>query len=116
MTMARSILLGIRNISDEFVNKSKTQILCSINFYSENRAFYEIMWKNMVEPHTSQIKIWRMHIACRITKAINVHSEHIILTGFPRHQWLHERASMLPVFFSLIRRYMNVSKLNFMLL
>jgi len=30
--------------------KIKTHILCSIIFFSENRAVYEIMWKNMVEP------------------------------------------------------------------
>ena len=66
----------------------------------------------MVEPHTSQMKIWRMRIACLITKATNAHSEYIILIGFLRQQWLHERASLLPVFFSLIRRYMNVAKFN----
>ena len=26
----------------------KTHILCSVYFSSENRAVYEIMWKNMV--------------------------------------------------------------------
>jgi hypothetical protein len=30
--------------------KIKTHILCSRTFFSENRAIYEIMWKNMVEP------------------------------------------------------------------
>ena len=35
------------------MEKIKTQILRSINF-SENRAVYEIMWKNMVEPDRPQ--------------------------------------------------------------
>jgi hypothetical protein len=28
-------------------------------------------------------------------KAINTHSEYVILTAFPLQQWLHKRASML---------------------
>jgi len=36
------------------VEKIKTHIVCSIIFFSENRAIYEIMWKKMVQsdgPH-----------------------------------------------------------------
>jgi len=32
-----------------FVEKIKTYILYSITFFSENRAVYEKMWKNIVE-------------------------------------------------------------------
>ena len=32
------------------VEKIKTHILCWKTFSPENRAFYEIMWENMVEP------------------------------------------------------------------
>jgi hypothetical protein len=39
------------------VDKIKTHILCSITFFSENRAVCEIMWKNMVEPDRSQVAI-----------------------------------------------------------
>jgi len=39
--------------------------------------------------------IWRIHIACWITKATNTLSEYIILTAFPLQQWLHPRASVL---------------------
>jgi hypothetical protein len=31
------------------------------NPLSENRAVYEIMWKNMVEPGRPQMTIWRVH-------------------------------------------------------
>jgi len=31
------------------VQKLKTSSLCSIFFFFENRAVYEIMWKNIVE-------------------------------------------------------------------
>jgi len=36
------------------VEKIKTHILCSIIFFFENYAVYEVMWKNIVElyrPH-----------------------------------------------------------------
>jgi hypothetical protein len=39
--------------------------------------------------------IRRMRFACWITKAIDTHSEYVILTAFQREQWLRERASML---------------------
>jgi len=39
--------------------------------------------------------IWRMRNACWINKAIQTHSEYVILIAFPPQQWLYERASML---------------------
>ena len=53
------------------------------------------MWKNIAEPNRSQTTIWRMSIACWITKGTNTHSEYVILIAFPLQKWLHERASML---------------------
>jgi hypothetical protein len=35
-------------LQPKVIEEVKTHILCSITFF-ENRAFYEIMWKNMVE-------------------------------------------------------------------
>jgi hypothetical protein len=48
------------------VEKIKTRILCSITFFSENHAFYEIMWKNIVWPDNI---ILRMRFARWVTKA-----------------------------------------------
>jgi len=53
------------------------------------------MWKNAVDPGRSQVTIWRMRIACLITKATDTHSECVILTAFPLLHWLGERSSML---------------------
>ena len=39
--------------------------------------------------------IWRMRIACWVTKATNIHLEYVILVDFPIQQWLHEDAPML---------------------
>jgi len=56
------------------VHKIKTHILCSVTFF-ENRAVYEIMWENIVERSRSQMTIWRMRIACWITKTTNTKAE-----------------------------------------
>ena len=58
-------------------------------------ALYKKMRKNTEEPHMPQMTIWRMSIACWITKATNTHSENVILVALPLQQWLHVRASML---------------------
>jgi len=50
------------------VEEIKTHTLCSVNIF-ETRGFYEIMWKNYVERGRPQMRIWRMRIACCITKA-----------------------------------------------
>ena len=44
---------------------------------------------------TDDNMIWRMRIACWITKAADKHSEYAILIAFPRQIWLGELASML---------------------
>jgi len=51
MIISRPFLLRIRNFSDKVVGKMITHILCKVTFFFfENRAMYEIMWKNIVEP------------------------------------------------------------------
>jgi len=54
----------------EVVERLETHILCSVTFF-ENRTFYEITWKNIVEGGRPQMIIWRMFIACWISKATN---------------------------------------------
>ena len=80
------------------VEKIKTHILCSLTFFSffENRAFYEIVWKNIVKRGGPTIIIWRTRVACRISKAkTHTHSGCVILSPFPLQQWVHERATIL---------------------
>jgi len=40
----------------------------------------------MVESDGSEMTIWRMRIACWITKATNTHSEYVILIAFRLQQ------------------------------
>jgi hypothetical protein len=43
-------------------------------FLIESRAIYEIMWKNTVQPDRPPTAIWRMRIACKITKGTNTYN------------------------------------------
>ena len=64
MVIFRSRLIGMRKFQIEDVEKMKTRILCSITFFPpRNRAVYEIVWKNMVEPDRTQMTIRRMRVA-----------------------------------------------------
>ena len=78
------------------VDKIQTHILCSVIFFPpENRACFQIMWKNIVERGRPQMTIWPMRIACWIPKATNTPSEYAILIALTLQHRLHDRASML---------------------
>jgi len=47
-----------------------------------------------VEATRPQMTIWCMHFECWVTKAIDTHSEYVILIAFPLQPWLHECASV----------------------
>ena len=65
------------------VEKIKTNILCTVVFFFGNRAVYEIMWKNTVEPDRPQMTIWRIRIACCLPTARDTHSGYVIFIAFP---------------------------------
>jgi len=80
----------------KFVQKIKTNILCSVTIFYEYRAIYEIMWKkNIIERGRPQMTAWRMNNACLIPKVANTHSEHVLIIAFPLQQCLRERDRML---------------------
>ena len=82
----------------EFVGKMKTHSLCLVtspHHTPENRAVFEITWKNNVQRGRPQMTIWRMGIACWIPKATKTQSEYVILRHFAGQQWLLERTSLL---------------------
>ena len=43
-----------KNISEKSTENPQ-YILCTVNFPSENRAFYEKMWENMIKPERPKI-------------------------------------------------------------
>ena len=57
LIISRSILLRMTNDWNINVQKTKTHILGSIAFFSENGYLYEIMWENMVQPGRPQVTI-----------------------------------------------------------
>ena len=94
MVISCSELVTVRNIPDNFVEKIKTHILCPTTSF-QNRDVYEIMWRIIVEPYRTQIRIWRMRISCCIRKATNTLSEYIIFIVYQLCEWLRERTSFL---------------------
>jgi hypothetical protein len=54
--VSRSVIHRVRNVSDRFVEEVKTRFVIS-NFFTENLALYEIMWKNTVERGRPQVTL-----------------------------------------------------------
>ena len=70
MIISRLILLRVRNVSHKSSRENQNTHF-TFNNVSENRASYEIMWKNMAELDKRQMTIWRMRISCWEPKATN---------------------------------------------
>jgi len=85
MIMFCVIPVGMRNISEKGCKENQnTHITFNNSPPPENRAVYEIMWKNMAEldrPHTT---LRRMRLACWLFKATDIPSKYVILIAFPR--------------------------------
>jgi hypothetical protein len=69
------------SVSDKYCRENQ-------NTHFENRAFYEIMWKNIAQPG-------RPHAHCMLHTSGHKYTFRICKTAVPLQQWLHERASML---------------------
>jgi hypothetical protein len=85
-----SVLLRIKNVSDESYGENLNSCFLFGNFFffPENRAFCEIMLKNIVERGRPQMAMWRMRIECWIPKVTKTHSEYVILSACPLQRWL----------------------------
>jgi hypothetical protein len=83
------MFIRMRNVADKSCREHQNTHFMFDNCFSffENRAVYEKMWKNIVQPDRSQTTIWRMRIAWWIPKATNTHSQYVILIDFPLQQW-----------------------------
>ena len=100
---SRSILPRMRNVSDKCCTENQNKHFMFTNFpppphtpaQPKNRAVYEKMSKNIVQPDGPQDTTRRMRIACCIPEATNTHSEYVIIIAFPQQQWLHEHTSIL---------------------
>ena len=77
--ITRSVLLRARNVPNKRTENQHTHFVFNNFFFFDNRAVYEIMWKNVVEPEGPQMTTRRMRIACWVPKATNTQSEYVIL-------------------------------------
>ena len=92
LTISRSVLLRMRNISDKRCKDNQnTNFVCS--FFS--RAVDSIMWKNTAQPDRLQMTIWRMRTACWIRRTTYIHLGFVVIIPFPLQQRLHERSLKL---------------------
>ena len=82
----------MRNVPDKICRENKNTIFMFSNSFPENRAVYEILWNNTVEPDRPQMTIWRLGIECRIHKATDKLRISNIFSS-PLQQWLQKRAS-----------------------
>ena len=55
------------NFSDKRCRENENKHFCSKNFFYENRTFYEIMQKNMVQPYKTQMIMYNTaHELCML--------------------------------------------------
>jgi len=76
-TISRSFLLRMRNVSDGSCRENQNTHYLFSNSVFGNRAVYEIIWKNVVEPDRPQMTIWRMRISRWIPRATNTHLQNM---------------------------------------
>jgi hypothetical protein len=81
-------------LHSKVVKQPNTHLMFN-NFFSENRAVYEIMWKNILDTDRPQMTIWRMRIACWMPNATNTHPDYVRVIAFPLQQWLHKSTTMV---------------------
>jgi hypothetical protein len=56
-SISRSVIVRIRNVPGQIIREHQNTYFMFNTFVSENRAVYEIMWKNIIEPGTPQVAI-----------------------------------------------------------
>jgi hypothetical protein len=77
------------------VQKIKTHILCSVSVFKKSYRLWDTVERYGRDSQaTDDNIIRRMFFECWIIKAADT-LRVLILVAFTRHQWLHERASML---------------------
>jgi hypothetical protein len=76
----------MRNVSDKICRENQNAHLVFNNSCYENRAVYEVKWKNIIEPERPQMTS-RMRIASWIIKATNTRLEYVVLIAFVLQHW-----------------------------
>jgi hypothetical protein len=80
LSISRSVLLWMRNVSDKgFRGTQNTNFMFSNFFLPKIAPFMRWCGKGILERGRAQMTIWRMRVQCWIPKATNTHSQHVIL-------------------------------------
>jgi len=97
LIIPRSLLLKMKNISDESSRENQNTQFMFNNFFFPllNRAVYEKVWENVVERGRTQMPIWSVRVACWMPRASDTHSGCVILIALVLQQWMHENAPIL---------------------
>jgi hypothetical protein len=75
LKISRSVLLRMTSFTHKLYRKTKHTFY--IHLFSENRAVYDIEWKNIVEPDRPQMTIRCMPIAYWIPKSTKTHTQNM---------------------------------------
>jgi hypothetical protein len=94
LTMSRSVLLRMKNISDKSYRLSQNTLF-KFNKHIKKLCCLWYNVENFVELDRLQMTIWSMSFTCQITQTTDTHSEYAIVIAFPQQQWLHKHASVL---------------------
>jgi hypothetical protein len=99
-----SILLRMKNFQTEGVEKIKTYILRSINFFFRKscRLWEYLLKYGTATQATDDNTIRHTRFACWITEATNTDSEYVILIAFPRRRWLSERSCYIYMYIACL--------------
>jgi hypothetical protein len=77
----------MRNVSDEICREIKTHIFVFSNYFFENRAFYEIMWKKYCRSvQATGDNMAHAHCMLGTQGYKYTHSDCVILIAFPLQQ------------------------------
>jgi hypothetical protein len=87
-----SVLLRMRNISDESSRENQSAHFMFNIFFPDNHDIYDIMWKKhgIARQATDDNIKQCMSSLCWVTKDTDTHSACVIYIAYPREQWLHK--------------------------
>jgi hypothetical protein len=83
------------NVSERNCRGNQKTLCIFNNFFFENRAVCQIMWKTIEEQSKPKMAKLRLLKARWIPRATNTLSKYVTLFAFPPQQLLHERVPIL---------------------
>jgi hypothetical protein len=89
------IIIRLRDILVKVVEKIKAHVVYLITFFWKLWCLWDVKKYGSAGQATNVNTVRLMRLVCQITKAADTHSEYVILTAFPRQQWLCKHALML---------------------